>query len=299
MSWLSDKQNSVAWWPRFGRRTAPPIPDARTPDPPEVDPAADDPMPQATATSPESLELRAMEDHRQSQEFRSSMAALSDRTGKLAESGVTALSVTSEIASKLSSGTAQAGTASAKAQTIAQLALETATSTKEIKAVLSDANALMRELAASAAAIGQARDEIAEIAATTRFLALNAQIESAHAGQYGYAFSVIATEVRKLSTKVGSASEVIGSRLGNVAEGLASSSSAVNRIDEMVAELEQRTQRTAEASTELSDEIATVDATITGINDSFEQVVNDCFADMIESSFEVQADSTRIMDRLP
>lgn len=231
-------------------------------------------------------------------DVRTSVEHLGTLSGKLAESGVTALSVTSEIASNLSNGTEQAASASAQARAIADLAASTARSTAEFRSFISDANAVMQDLAKRATEIGTVRDEIAQIAAQTRFLALNAQIEAARAGQQGVPFGVIASEVGKLSTKVMSASTVISDRLGQVAESLASSADVVTRIDRMVNELEERTRETAMASTELSAVIARVDSTIGGINSNFEHVVNNCFADIIENSMEVQSDAQRISGRL-
>lgn len=231
--------------------------------------------------------------------MKAGMRNLGALSGKLAESGVTALSVTSEIASNLANGTAQAGSASEQAREIAVLANQTAQSTAEIRVFISDANAIMKDLAARADEIGLVRNEIAQIAATTRFLALNAQIEAARAGQQGDPFGVIATEVRQLSLKVRAASEVIGARLGNVAQGLASSAQVVDRIDHMVNELDTRMRRTSAASQDLSAVIGSVDSTISGINSNFETVVNNCFADIIESSMEVQSDADRISGLLP
>ncbi|WP_145409611.1 methyl-accepting chemotaxis protein [Paenibacillus xylanexedens] len=54
---------------------------------------------------------------------------------------------------------------------------------------------------------------VEEIADTTNLLGLNASIEAAHAGQFGAGFSVVANEIRRMSTDSKKASETIRQQL--------------------------------------------------------------------------------------
>ena len=57
------------------------------------------------------------------------------------------------------------------------------------------------QLALQLKQIGQIIASVADIATQSNFLALNAQIEAARAGDYGHGFTVVADEVRDLATQ--------------------------------------------------------------------------------------------------
>lgn len=74
----------------------------------------------------------------------------------------------------------------------------------------------MEELAQNSAQIGKIVASITDISAQTNVLALNAAIEAARAGAHGKGFSVIAEEVRRLSSQTNDSSKLIARIVGTL-----------------------------------------------------------------------------------
>ncbi len=83
----------------------------------------------------------------------------------------------------------------------------------------------VKSLAQVSAEIGEVVEMISEISGQINFLALNASIEAARAGQYGRGFAVVADEVSKLADQTQESTERIGSLVAGIGEHMSEAAS--------------------------------------------------------------------------
>lgn len=124
-----------------------------------------------------------------------------------------------------------------------------------------------QELTQEAVKIGGLMQEIQGIADQTNLLALNAAIEAARAGEQGRGFSVVADEVRALSSRTHSATEQIEGSINEIQKTLNSWSSMMEKgqtaARNCIAEAERadanvkHLQQSIDAISDLSNQIAT------------------------------------------
>lgn len=90
----------------------------------------------------------------------------------------------------------------------------------EAAALVDAGNARARELLQSAHSIDSTIGLISEIAQQVNLLALNATIEAARAGEAGRGFTVVANEVKQLSTQTGIAAQRITAHVRQISHGI-------------------------------------------------------------------------------
>lgn len=90
---------------------------------------------------------------------------------------------------------------------------------------------------------------IRDVASQTHLLALNAAIEAAHAGEYGRGFSVVATEVRKLSKQAEEATKEVNANLEAIATQVAEIAKGTHRSQNVIMDSQRLTQQAVDEFT--------------------------------------------------
>ncbi len=118
----------------------------------------------------------------------------------------------------------------------------------------------VQSLAQSAERIGSVMNLISGIAGRTRMLALNATIEAARAGEAGRGFSVVAGEVKALSTQTSSATESVERDLRQIGEAVREALAATRDVASTTQALERLTAELAASITREAEATGTIGA---------------------------------------
>jgi methyl-accepting chemotaxis protein len=165
----------------------------------------------------------------------------------------------------------------------------------------------MRDLGAAAQEIGKVTETITDISSQTNLLALNATIEAARAGAAGKGFAVVANEIKELARQTAGATEDIRSKIAAVQTSTGGAIADIQKITDVVREVgalvtaiaasieeqaavtrdvasniaqassgvgeaNERVSQTAEVSRSIAQDIATVNASVTGLRHGGDRV---------------------------
>lgn len=123
-------------------------------------------------------------------------------------------------------------------------------SVEKIVQVVNNSRTTLLNLNESTKRIGQISLTIKDVADQTNLLALNAAIEAARAGEQGRGFAVVADEVRKLAERTAHSTLDIGETVQNIQQITAT---AINTLEDAVAEVGRGTQFIQESSSNLAE----------------------------------------------
>jgi methyl-accepting chemotaxis protein len=144
---------------------------------------------------------------------------------------------------------------------------------KETDKRVNESSELLKQALKAVQQISERTDFIKDIAERTDILAINASIEASRAGEYGRGFSVVASEIRKLSEK----SNVAAKGIGELVE------HNVNISQKAGVSMEQMVEQVAK----IIDEVIHISKSMFEQNDSVRQM-ND-FVNMINNSSQANA----------
>ncbi|MCL9780679.1 methyl-accepting chemotaxis protein [Vibrio sp. S4M6] len=127
------------------------------------------------------------------------------------------------------------------------------------------------ELSKEAEKIGNIMQEIQGISEQTNLLALNAAIEAARAGEHGRGFSVVADEVRALSSRTSTATKQIYTSISDIQSTLTDWSKTMVSGKEAAEVCVKETEETQELVTKVYDAITDISDLTTQISTAAEQ----------------------------
>ncbi len=191
-------------------------------------------------------------------DLRTSMTAIASTAGSLGAASGRLSGVSQTLSAAAEETAAQAQVVSAASEQVSANVQTVATGTEQMTAsigeiaksattaarvaqqavtVVEETDATVAKLGVSSAEIGEVIKVITAIAQQTNLLALNATIEAARAGEMGKGFAVVANEVKELAKETARATEDIGRKIEAIQIDSQGAVSAIRRISEIIAQI--------------------------------------------------------------
>ncbi|RTQ94893.1 methyl-accepting chemotaxis protein [Lysinibacillus telephonicus] len=144
--------------------------------------------------------------------------------------------------------------------------------TQNITAHAEELSAMIEEISSSSETTMHHTEEMSNVISfiesvtqQSNLLGLNASIEAARAGEYGKTFSVVATEIRKLSSNTGEASQKISAFLGEMKEQIMAVTQSIRDIEKSSAELNSNAETFSKVTEELNQLSETLNSFMSGL----------------------------------
>ncbi|QYU69219.1 hypothetical protein J4558_03490 [Leptolyngbya sp. 15MV] len=159
------------------------------------------------------------------------------------------------------------------------------------------------QLSQSSAEIGEILALIEQIVETTKILALNAQIEAAHAGAEGSGFSVVAQEVKQLAAQTSDATASISAKVREIIAATHEAAIASATISKTVEAIGQDAHRARAELRQQLDAISLITEAVGQTFDSAEQVSRgaiaiDQFSGHVDDQFRAVGEQLGALDAL-
>jgi methyl-accepting chemotaxis protein len=182
------------------------------------------------------------------------------------EEATTNLGLVTEATEEMSVTVGEIASSSERASNVARKAAEHAHTV----------SAAMKGLGQEAREIGKVTETITNISSQTNLLALNATIEAARAGEAGKGFAVVANEIKALAQQTAAATEDIKGKIVGVQSATGGAIRDIERIVEVIRQVEEIVGSTAAAIEEQSvvtrDVASNISQASAGVKDTNERV---------------------------